>query len=91
MECHLHQVGEMSDQLHDVHTALGLVHQELEVCEVVTVGGPREKFLDGVLVSITQQVLLVPDVILSRHSQTLQLTKVQSGEWLICEQVCGQL
>ena len=60
MKCHLHQVGEMPDQLHDVHAALGLVHQELQVGEVVGVGGLGEEDpLHGVLVDVAQQVLLV--------------------------------
>ena len=87
MKCHLHQVGEMPDQLHDVHAALGLVNQELQVGEVVAEGGLGEDPLDGVLVDLAQQVLLVPDMILSRHLQILQLPKVESGKWLICEQI----
>ena len=92
MKRHLHQLGEMSDQLHDVHAALGFVHQELQVGEVVTVAGPGgQEPLHRVLVDIAQQVLLVPDMILSRHSQVLQLSKVKPGKGLICEQICGQL
>ena len=58
---------------------------------MVAEGGLGQEPLDGVLVDLTQQVLLVPDMILSRHFQILQLPKVESGKWLICEQICGQL
>ena len=54
MKRHLHQLGEMPDQLHDFHAALGLVHQKLQVGQAVAEGGLGEDSLNGVLVDITQ-------------------------------------
>ena len=74
MESDLLQVGEVPGELHNIHTSPGLVHQELQLGQLTVVRCFGEKFLDGLLVVVTQKVLLVPNVIPPRNFQVFQLS-----------------
>ena len=87
MKSDLLEVGEVSGKLHNIHTSPRLVHQELQLGQLRVVRCFGEKFLDGLLVFITEKVLFVPNVIPPRNFQVFQLSEVQSGEWVICKQI----